>query len=445
MEMLRGVWAKQSEKHFAISIIILFFLVGCFASFMSKTVWPIVPGFISMCGISIFFTSLQTAFLLYNQSKLDLDSSVALLAAGYLAVSLLALARIIFLPGIILDLDYFGVNTQATAWIWTIWHLIFPCAVILYSLKNLNTISCNYKASQLIFKLTPIAAFSTILLLVLIDDSLPILVKNNNYAFTAWMDLSLLILTAISLVILLISRRINYRQDVWLALAVIVHGLDIFYGLVGEVRYSAGWYLGMINSVISSSLILGVFIYQILNFAKLKNEETHYFKYISEIDPLTKIPNRRKFDTMLTALWELGLEQNRPLCLIMIDVDNFKAYNDSLGHPTGDKCLISIAKQLSQIPKRTTDFTARLGGEEFAILLYGADKVIGFKIAEQTRKSIESLKIPHPTSPSSYVTISVGMVSLIPDVSTSHDVFLNMADQALYKAKTNGRNRVESL
>lgn len=148
METLNGVWARQSEKYFAILIIALFILAGCFASYMSKTVWSIVPGFIAMCGVSIFFTSLQTAFLLYNQSKLEQDSSVVFLSIGYLAVSLLSLARIIFFPGVILDSSHLDINNQITAWIWTIWHLIFPSAIILYSLKNVDKITCDYKVLQ---------------------------------------------------------------------------------------------------------------------------------------------------------------------------------------------------------------------------------------------------------------------------------------------------------
>jgi diguanylate cyclase (GGDEF)-like protein len=127
----------------------------------------------------------------------------------------------------------------------------------------------------------------------------------------------------------------------------------------------------------------------------------------------------------------------------MIDVDYFKKYNDSLGHLEGDKALISIAQCLKNQVKRETDFVARFGGEEFICLLpfIGKDEAVEF--AKILVQSVEDMKIPHPMSEhSKYVTISVGMATVIPNENNTYNELMNNADKALYKAKETGRNRV---
>lgn len=165
---------------------------------------------------------------------------------------------------------------------------------------------------------------------------------------------------------------------------------------------------------------------------------------LSFLDGLTSIANRRKFDSTLENAWNLAFREKMPLSLIMLDIDFFKDYNDTYGHQAGDDCLIAIASLLHKKARRLSDLVARYGGEEFMIIVQSPetlDKVLDF--AEDIRTSVEALAIEHKTSPFKTVTLSIGVVYRIPTKDITTETFVKEADQALYKAKNCGRNRIE--
>jgi len=166
-------------------------------------------------------------------------------------------------------------------------------------------------------------------------------------------------------------------------------------------------------------------------------------KALSVTDELTKLNNRRSFLEYINLIWKQNQRLNLPVTVLMIDIDYFKKYNDSLGHLEGDKALITIAECLKNSIKRETDFVARFGGEEFVCVLPFIEKDEALKFAKTLVKNVEDIKIPHPmSSHSKYVTISAGMASIIPNDNNSHTQLLDEADKALYSAKETGRNRV---
>jgi len=164
----------------------------------------------------------------------------------------------------------------------------------------------------------------------------------------------------------------------------------------------------------------------------------------ARIDVLTGIANRRHFDDSLNREF-FRLKRNRmPLSLIILDIDHFKKYNDLYGHMAGDNCLRLVATTLQDTVKRPSDVVARFGGEEFAVILPGTEKEGASNIAEQMRRAIEALAIPHDGSENGfYVTISLGLATLLPDRVERPEAILEIADGALYRAKQNGRNRIE--
>ena len=130
----------------------------------------------------------------------------------------------------------------------------------------------------------------------------------------------------------------------------------------------------------------------------------------------------------------------------MIDIDYYKQYNDHYGHQQGDDCLKTIAKVLTSVIKRSADVVARYGGEEFVLLLLDTDAEQATRLAEECRSKIIEQQIPHESSKVSEVlTVSLGVNTIIPTVSTQPSSFVEAADKLLYKAKANGRNRVESI
>ncbi len=163
----------------------------------------------------------------------------------------------------------------------------------------------------------------------------------------------------------------------------------------------------------------------------------------ASLDGLTEIPNRRAFDNALERQFNQARRAGKPLSLLMIDIDYFKSYNDQYGHPMGDECLRQVAKTLQQQTHRQEDLVARLGGEEFAILLPNTDNTGATLRAEQYRAAIECLKIQHDTNiPLPYVTISVGVGTVQVNASAQQNDLVQAADDALYRAKHEGRNRV---
>lgn len=166
---------------------------------------------------------------------------------------------------------------------------------------------------------------------------------------------------------------------------------------------------------------------------------------LSFLDGLTGIANRRRFDEVLTKEWNRAIRHGNPVSLIMCDVDFFKRFNDTYGHQEGDECLKKVAGSIDLSVNRSGDMTARYGGEEFVVLLPGTDMDGAIKVAEKIRKNIRALEIPHKESQVKFVTLSLGISTIIPNRKNNGAHLIAMADKALYEAKQNGRNRVEMI
>lgn len=178
---------------------------------------------------------------------------------------------------------------------------------------------------------------------------------------------------------------------------------------------------------------------------KLELEKANQsLRHLSFKDQLTGIWNRRKYDHMVEMEWRRCLRYRRPIALLLLDIDYFKEFNDSYGHMAGDECLIRIGEVLKRSLTRASDMAARYGGEEFVIILPEAEKEEAIRIADMLRQKIEALHIPHARSMvSSYVTVTIGVASLVPNFSLSHTDLFMLADKALYEAKNDGRNQVK--
>jgi diguanylate cyclase (GGDEF)-like protein len=162
----------------------------------------------------------------------------------------------------------------------------------------------------------------------------------------------------------------------------------------------------------------------------------------SYLDAVTEIANRRNFDDGLELEWRRLLREGGPLSLVMIDIDHFKAFNDSYGHQKGDECLKAVAQTLRHALHRPGDLCARYGGEEFGVILPGTDAEGSGGVAEGLRAAVETLAIPHAgSSVEPVVTISVGVATAHPQQGGTASALLEAADQALYQSKHAGRNR----
>jgi len=161
---------------------------------------------------------------------------------------------------------------------------------------------------------------------------------------------------------------------------------------------------------------------------------------MASTDGLTNLANRRHFDIVLAREWARSKRMREPLALAMIDVDYFKPYNDHYGHQQGDDCLRQVAAVLAAAMQRGTDLAARYGGEEFAFIAPDTGIDGALAVAERLRAGVEALALTHEKSPLGRVTISLGVATIVPDEEHDSDLLLRSADQALYRAKTQGRN-----
>ncbi|MEY3870171.1 MAG: hypothetical protein RLZZ338_4062 [Cyanobacteriota bacterium] len=165
-------------------------------------------------------------------------------------------------------------------------------------------------------------------------------------------------------------------------------------------------------------------------------------RLMATTDGLTQVTNRRGFDERLQSEWLRLMRGQQELSLIMLDVDFFKRYNDCYGHQAGDICLVQVAKAAAQAVKRSSDLFVRYGGEEFAVILPNTDAAGAIAVAEFIQQAIRDLKIPHRKSDvSEFVTVSMGIATIIPSFGTSSDELIARADKALYSAKQQGRDR----
>jgi diguanylate cyclase (GGDEF)-like protein len=172
-------------------------------------------------------------------------------------------------------------------------------------------------------------------------------------------------------------------------------------------------------------------------------EKMDEVRQLTTIDPLTRISNRRGLDEYYGAVWQRMGEARGLLALILADIDYFKGYNDYYGHLAGDQCLIQVVRAMEEALGQHPGLLARNGGEEFAVVLPGLDIAAAAEIAELLRQKVAALHIPHSTSATApYVTISLGVASLTPHPDNQPESLFREADQLLYQAKREGRNRV---
>jgi diguanylate cyclase (GGDEF)-like protein len=220
--------------------------------------------------------------------------------------------------------------------------------------------------------------------------------------------------------------------------------LIIMVGVSTENIYAGwrrnAWSVGLlILALCSATFVFAMFFAREL---KRRAEAEQALSVLANTDSLTGLSNRRHFDEVFDGEWQRSMRQKTEVAVLMIDVDCFKTYNDSYGHLSGDKVLEAIAGCISNSTRRATDFTARYGGEEFVLLLPSASPDAAFAVAERIRKNVMALGSTQSDG-NPIPTVSIGVASNFPKSGMQPRDLINAADQALYEAKRNGRNRTE--
>jgi len=212
-------------------------------------------------------------------------------------------------------------------------------------------------------------------------------------------------------------------------------------GLSSTEDEEKGFFLGAVD-YISKPFNKSIVKARVKNHIKII-DQMRTIERIGLTDALTKISNRRGFENHLNMEWGNGLRNHTPISILMMDVDKFKNYNDTYGHQQGDVLLKAFAEVSAKTLMRSGDFIARWGGEEFIVLLPGITIDGAASVAERIRGNIEAMVVPTEDGVETRVTVSIGINSVVPGIDSTISNFINKADQALYKAKESGRNRVE--
>ena len=201
------------------------------------------------------------------------------------------------------------------------------------------------------------------------------------------------------------------------------------------------WQVGEIDLLEQLATNVGIAIQQSELYQQLQNANFE-LQRLATLDGLTQLANRRRFDEYLNAEWLRHKREQIPLSLILFDVDYFKLYNDTYGHLAGDDCLRKMASAIAFVIHRPADLVARYGGEEFAVILPNTDEAGAIFVANKIHQTVQQLAIPHSRSlKCDRLTISLGVVSIVPIQEISPQDLINGADQALYTAKQQGRDR----
>jgi diguanylate cyclase (GGDEF)-like protein len=236
----------------------------------------------------------------------------------------------------------------------------------------------------------------------------------------------------------LLANKETY-PDGWAAMEAIGHGTREV-----RIRHRDGSMRAMDLTMTPMHAADGLFIALLHDITHHKQSEDA-LQRAAMVDSLTQIANRRHFDAFLEKEWQRAIRNAQPLSLVVLDVDYFKLYNDTFGHAAGDVCLQKVAQALQAHALRPTDLAARYGGEEFVLLFAETPIDAAARLAEAIRATVEGLQLLNPRSSASrWLTVSVGVATIVPTQLDEIEQLFVCADRAMYAAKESGRNRVET-
>jgi diguanylate cyclase (GGDEF)-like protein len=461
--------AGYRDRQIALTVVLASLIAFLASVPFAKVQLPPVMGFIPAYQSVLVISDLVTAVLLFGQFSILRFRALLVLASAYLFTACMAVSHTLTFPGLFSPTGLLGAGPQTTAWLYMFWHGGFPLLVIVYA--RTNAWGPSAKSSGTFDRLSIPISVATVLLascgLTLLatagQDALPPVMQSHHYASAMTIVVSCVLGLSILAVVVVWRRRPLAVLDLWLVVVMCAWSLDIaLCAVLNGGRFDLGFYAGRIYGLLAMSFVLVMLLLEsnrlyalLVETHRSERRKAAELRRLSTLDPLTRIANRRAFEESINEEWRRCMRHRTPLCLLMIDVDCFKRFNDRYGHVGGDQCLRAIASVLAANARRAGELAARYGGEEFAVVLPHANIEDAYHLAQHICQQVRDLNIPHEDSlAASHVTISVGLASALAfagDDAASHriasaglgpQVLIESADQALYEAKGAGRNRV---
>ncbi|WP_419727847.1 GGDEF domain-containing protein [Lichenicola sp.] len=400
------------------------------------------PSFVPAVGCMTLLSDLLTAILLLSNAMVLKDRDPLRLGAAYLFSCLLLAAHLATFPGGLSTGPLIG-SSEGSAWLWCFWQGGFPVLVLGFVFGRSSPLRSRD------IPLAIAATAGTALLLTIVatagSDWLPSLVQDDRYNEFMRFGVGplLFVLSVVALGAVLFRRRMRDAVSIWLSLAMLASSLNMVLVLAGGERFSLGWCAARLLNLVVGVAVLVALLSNFIDQAQRAQVMNNRLKDLIATDPLTGIGNRLALDREMLLEWKRARREQTPLSLIMIDIDLFKSFNDRYGHPAGDRCIAAVGATLAQQAKRPADVAARLGGEEFVVLLPNTEEAGASRVADRVLAAISALNLPHADNPVGHVTVSIGVATCRPfDPNGNVGQFMEVADQALYRAKSAGRNQV---
>ncbi len=423
-----------------VAAVILVAAAGCLPS--SDRQLAAHPGFLSASGALSLLINGLTAGLLLSQARMAGGRAALRLGAGYLFATLITVPHLLASPGVVAERPLIGGDATAE-WLWCACHVGFALFVIRFvwgQAVPLGTAGVAQASARVCLAVAGLALMATAG-----SAMLPQGWVGQDAAGLAATGLgpAIFVLVAASTVYAAVLSRCRTVLNLWLCVALLAGCLDVALTLAGHGRFTVGWYAAQGLSLVSGACMLFALLWELTTEARRIGRDNAQLEQMLKTDVLTGLANRRAFDIALDAEWRRAQREQTAISLLMIDIDSFKGFNDRYGHPAGDACLRTIGTVLADQAYRPGDVAARLGGEEFGIILPVTEEGGALLVAERLRANVASQAVPHGGSSCGHVTISIGAATIRPfTLAGAASQIVTIADTALYQAKAAGRDTV---
>lgn len=423
---------------FALVMGVLLVLIGIVATpFASLELFPI-PGYMTAFGSSMLVINVLLAALLFSRGVTERNSHIIRLGAAYCFVAVIFVPLTASFPGGLIQGSIIG-STTTPVWLWSYWHAGFGLAIVRYAFGLRHPHSRVNSVGTTVLVVVALVVLLTLTATIWLPY-MPNVFADKATFFTGHDLIIPYGIMAIDLLALYLISSLQTRspEQLWLTVAMIAAVIDVWLTTKGVHRFALGWYAAKVGSLFTSLAVLLSLFHGITSLYRSVSERANR-------DGLTGLYNRRHLDEAVDTEWRRARRDGRPVSFLMVDVDEFKLFNDTYGHLAGDDCLRRIGAVLSTCIHRPADLVARYGGEEFCVVLPTTQLRGAIEIADAIGKAVRHEKIVHGGSKKGIVTVSIGVATRYPDTTSSSDELIHDADKALYKAKRNGRDRIEVM
>lgn len=411
--------------------------------------WPLIPAFLPAYQTTIILAYTITAYLTFAQYRVTRSAPLLYLSGGCLYTGAILIVQFASFAKMFLADGALVGSAQTTIWLWFFWHLGPPAGILLSIARECLPVGPMRKLSKnvAIFGISlVILTGGSIALATLFPEFLPMLDVGGNFSriTTTGVAPALQALTALTLVLLWHVTRFRTVLQIWLAVALFALLCDDAITMLGEQRFSVGWYIGRLNGLISALVILFVYLAEInrayvtsvnearklaVSYSQLETKADQ-----ARIDELTGLPGRSMFLEQAEALMKRGVYSRMTIAVLFVDLDGFKRVNDQFGHCKGDFVLTQTADVLRS-SLRDGDIAGRLGGDEFVVCILAPTDTL-----EQTAKKVAERIVGKVSEIGNGIGCSIG-VELCGAGNRDLDDAIKNADKAMYLAKKRGKNR----